>query len=248
MTKLLASVRNLDEARIALDCGADIIDLKEPANGALGAVPHAVARAVVAFVAGRAPVSATIGDLPLRARLVAPAVQAMAATGVDYIKIGLFAPAQDASPGDLVSTVRAELAEARLLEAASGTKLVAVLFADRAPDFALVDVLARAGFSGVMLDTAGKASGSLLVHLDHARLRAFCQLARARHLLAGLAGSLRAQDVANLLPLDADYLGFRGALCEADDRSAPLSALRIQQVIGCMRRAKSAQERFSLEA
>ena len=42
-TRVLASVRSLEEARIALDAGVDINDLKAPARGALGAVePDAI--------------------------------------------------------------------------------------------------------------------------------------------------------------------------------------------------------------
>src|SRR5712691_8352699 len=47
MTKFLASVRDVSEAEIALAAGADIIDLKEPARGALGAVEPAIIAAAV---------------------------------------------------------------------------------------------------------------------------------------------------------------------------------------------------------
>jgi uncharacterized protein (UPF0264 family) len=229
MTRLLASVRNLEEARIALAGGAGIVDLKEPAFGALGAVPHATARTVTAYVDGRAPVSATIGDVPFMLHIIAPAVRAMAATGVDYIKIGLFAPQSDRSV-DILDVVRAQLSSAHLLEAAGEARLVAVLFAERAPDFRVIGALASAGFGGVMLDTADKASGSLRSHLDEARLREFCRLARAHGLLTGLAGSLRLADIDVLLPLAPDYLGFRGALCEAGARTEDLSPRQVARI------------------
>ena len=38
MTQLLISVKNVKETLIALDAGVDIIDLKDPDNGALGAL------------------------------------------------------------------------------------------------------------------------------------------------------------------------------------------------------------------
>ena len=38
MTGMLASVNTIDEALWVLNAGVDIIDLKEPANGALGAL------------------------------------------------------------------------------------------------------------------------------------------------------------------------------------------------------------------
>ena len=47
--------------------------------------------AVVAWLAGRCLSSATVGDLPMQAEKIAEAVTATAETGVDYVKVGLFA-------------------------------------------------------------------------------------------------------------------------------------------------------------
>ena len=41
MTGMLASVATLAEARLVEESGVDIIDLKNPAEGALGALPLA---------------------------------------------------------------------------------------------------------------------------------------------------------------------------------------------------------------
>lgn len=62
MTALLASVRSLAEADLVVAAGCDWLDLKEPRDGALGAVDLAVVRAVLARHAAQLPVSATIGD------------------------------------------------------------------------------------------------------------------------------------------------------------------------------------------
>ena len=53
MTLLLASVTGPDEAALVLAHGADIIDLKDASNGALGALAPDVVRATVAAVRGR---------------------------------------------------------------------------------------------------------------------------------------------------------------------------------------------------
>ena len=90
MTRMLASVTGPEEAEIALTAGADIIDLKDPTRGALGAVATAVIRTTVSAVRKRRPVSAVAGDLPMRPDLVAAAVRDIAATGVDYVKLGIF--------------------------------------------------------------------------------------------------------------------------------------------------------------
>ncbi|HNI07365.1 MAG TPA: (5-formylfuran-3-yl)methyl phosphate synthase, partial [Thiobacillaceae bacterium] len=64
MSGWLASVTGAEEARLALAAGADLIDCKNPAAGALGALPRATVAEVLAAVGGRRPVSATIGDFP----------------------------------------------------------------------------------------------------------------------------------------------------------------------------------------
>ena len=50
------------------------------------------------------------------------------------------------------------------------------------------------------------------------------------NLLCGLAGSLRLDDIARLAPLQADYLGFRGALCVQQQRTAQLDEVRLRQI------------------
>jgi uncharacterized protein (UPF0264 family) len=217
MTRLLASVRSAEEAVIALAGGADFIDLKEPATGALGRLPDAIIRTCVATVAGRRPVSATIGDMALEPCPVLAAVRDMAALGVDIVKIGIF-------DGEVVRTLEALSQAAR-----DGIRLVAVLFADRQPDFGLVAACAAADFHGVMLDTADKAAGPLARHLDLEILRSFVAVARSYELLTGLAGSLRLSDIDTLVPLGPDYLGFRSALTRGE-RAGPLSSEAVAAV------------------
>ena len=217
MTRLLASVRTPDEARRAVAGGADIIDLKEPAQGALGRLSDATIVAIRQEVAGRRPTSATIGDLPLAPAPVLDAVRGMAVNRVDIVKLGMFA-------GDAAATISALGSAAR-----DGIRLVAVLFADRTPDFSLVRRCAAAGFYGVMLDTADKAAGPLTRHLDESKLSQFIAEARRLRLLAGLAGSLSAHDVPRLLPLRPDYLGFRSALTTGG-RDAPLDPAAVARL------------------
>jgi uncharacterized protein (UPF0264 family) len=124
-----------------------------------------------------------------------------AACGVNYVKFGLF-PDGDA---------RRCLAALRPL--ALRVPLIVVLFADRLPDFDAVAAAADMGAAGLMLDTADKGSGSLRAHLDPSALESFVTQARAHSLTVGLAGSLAAADVLELLCLAPDLLGFRGALC-----------------------------------
>ncbi len=218
MTQFLASVRSLDEARIAFDGGADVIDLKEPNQGALGAVPDATLREVVTWVAGRRTVSATVGDLPPRPELVCPAVRRVAETGVDIVKVGFF-------EGDQAGLF-AGLAE----QAQAGIAIVALFFADQGLDFRVLPEVARAGLTGVMLDTLKKDSGSLRRWASDATLQKFVAVAHGLGLLCGLSGSLRVKDIPRLLDATPDFLGFRGALCSRAQRAATIDQDRVRAV------------------
>ena len=217
MTKLLASVRSPGEALMALAGGADIIDLKEPAGGALGRLPDATIAAILRAIGGHRPTSATIGDMALAPAPVVGAVGRMAATGVDIVKLGMFA-------GDAATTLSALARPTR-----EGVRLVAVLFADRAPDLDLVERCADTGFYGVMLDTADKAAGPLTRQISRNALARFVERARQRQLFVGLAGSLSAADVPGLLQLEPDYLGFRSALTSGG-RDGPLDAAAVARL------------------
>jgi len=219
MTGMLASVNSVEEALQALSANVDIVDLKQPALGALGALETDLVKSIVVAIGGRRPVSATIGDLPMQPEIVYRAVKAMAETGVDYVKIGFF------PGGDWPGTLEKLAALAQ-----QNPALIAVLFADSQPDFAVIDALKNAGFTGVMLDTMNKNNGSLTQVMTKADIARFVQLAKDRAMLCGLAGSLRQDDIAELMPYQPDYLGFRGALCRDHNRTAQLSKSSMMQI------------------
>jgi uncharacterized protein (UPF0264 family) len=212
MTQMLASVTSTSEAMLALELGADIIDLKNPGDGALGALPLATIRDIVEAIDGRRLVSATIGDPPIEKTLAAKKIMATAGAGVNVVKVGI-APSRpqlacwQGMPWKPVSA-----------------RLVAVLFADQQPDFASINALAKRGFYGVMLDTAGKRNGGLRGYLNDTQVSDFVRRAHSQNLVCGLAGSLRIGDIAPLLAMAPDYLGFRGALCCNTSRTEQLDA------------------------
>jgi len=201
MTRFLASVRDPAEAEAVFAAGADIVDLKDPEKGALGAVSPETIRACVAQIAGRAPVSATVGDLLMTPDLVAGAVAQTAACGVDDVKLGVM-------PGGDPQRCFAALREAPMR-----TGLILVFFADALADVAPIEAARAAGARGVMLDTAGKRGGALLDHIALSDIARFIEVGRGAGLMVGVAGSLRPDHVAPLLALRPDVMGFRGALC-----------------------------------
>jgi len=225
--RLLVSVRDLGEARLAIATGVDLVDLKDPADGALGGLPPARIAALVAALrdAGVAvPVSATIGDVPASDRdEVLRRVARVAACGVDYVKVGVTGgPAGRALVRALAAACPSTAPRA------GGPALVPVLLADDGIDAPVLDeVLGSRSFAGVMLDTARKGAGSLLDRVPARELAAFVRAVRASGRLCGIAGSLRAADLPRLLALQPDFAGFRGAAC-AGARDGPLDAVALR--------------------
>lgn len=216
MVRVLVSVRDADEAICAARAGADFIDCKDPADGALGALaPDSIAR-IVSVLRQRHPglrISATIGDLqaPQSDELL-QRVRRVVACGVDDVKVGVW-------PG--AATVLEVLA-------ACGASIVPVLVADAGVDAALVaHALALRAFPAIMLDTAQKGQGSLVQRVPAAGLAAFVTAVRSQGVMAGLAGSLRIADAPLLRVLAPDFAGFRGALTRGD-RAAALDPRKVR--------------------
>jgi len=218
MTQWLASVTDVYEALMVLEAGADIVDLKNPQQGALGALPLPVIAEITQQMNGIRPVSATVGDLPMVPSKLAEAVLQTAATGVDIVKVGIFGHEGHA---ECIHAMRPLTARIRI---------VAVLFADAAPDFSLVSQLAQTGFHGVMLDTAVKNGRRLRDHCTDDDLRRFVEAARSLNLLTGLAGSLAIEDIQPLSEFGANYLGFRSALCQDLDRNTSIDRKKLMQL------------------
>jgi (5-formylfuran-3-yl)methyl phosphate synthase len=222
MTGMLASVNSLEEARLVLAENVDIIDLKNPAMGALGALDIQLVKDIVVEVNGQCPTSATIGDLPMQAGLVFNAVTEMAESGVNYVKIGLF------PNGNVLQIID------KLGAISNKINLIAVLFADTNPDFSIIDSLKVAGFTGIMLDTLDKTKGSLTEVMSMDGIEHFVGRVKSGGIICGLAGSLKFEEIPVLMDCHPDYLGFRGALCELHERAGrlnPLSVRRIKQAI-----------------
>jgi uncharacterized protein (UPF0264 family) len=217
--RFLASVTSTPEALTALAAGAEIIDAKNPAEGALGALPHATVRAIVEAVGHAVPVSATIGDVPAVPDALCDAAIAMAATGVDLVKIGFFGDGD--AKASIAALGRLDLGQARL---------VGLLLADRNPDLNLVAAMADAVFVGVMLDTATKDGRALPDVMATSEISRFVDAARAVGLFVGLAGALRLEHISAIAALTPDVIGFRGALCSGKHREGSIEEGAVRAV------------------
>ncbi len=216
MTGVLASVTSVEEAKIIINHDVDILDIKNPDKGALGAQPYNVVCDIVNFVDGRIPVSATIGDVSANDPGLPTLIEDMAATGVDFVKVGLFE--KDIS-SEFIVTIK-DAADNRI-------PIVIVLFAENYSVCEKLEPLLSIGLRGIMIDTKLKNDKSLCELLSIDCLQEFVKYTQSHDLITGLAGSLRIKDIPDLLSLNANYLGFRGALCESGQRTNALSSVKI---------------------
>src|SRR5687768_4952572 len=96
MPKFLLSVRSTHETNLALEAGVDLIDIKEPSAGALGAASTVVISEIVRLVDRRCPTSVACGELLSSAAAIARQLPGSATGGAtpdtrapDYVKVGL---------------------------------------------------------------------------------------------------------------------------------------------------------------
>jgi len=214
--KLLVSVVDESEVGAAVRGGADIIDVKNPREGSLGAsLPHVIRR-VRELTPPDLPVSAAIGDAPDLPGTTALAAAGAAGCGVQYVKVGLPGPRERAAALLLLSEVcravrdRNPLAQV-VVTGYADDRHSGSLLPDELPELAV-----QAGAHGCMLDTANKGDGTLLSALPDSVLQAFVAGCRGAGLLCALAGCLREQDMPRILALAPDIVGVRGAACGGD--------------------------------
>ena len=214
--KLLVSVVNETEVAAAVAGGADIIDVKNPREGTLGAnFPHVIRR-VRSLTPRELGVSATIGDKSNLPGTTSLAALGASVCGVQYIKVGLLGTQIER---DAIFVLQQVCRAVR--EYSSHTRIIAATYADAdkvnsLPPLSLVVAAKEAGVDGCLLDTALKGDGTLLTNLSDIQLHAFVEQCRAANLLCALAGSLEERDIPHVCKFAPDIIGVRTAACQGD--------------------------------
>jgi uncharacterized protein (UPF0264 family) len=227
--KLLVSVVDAGEARDAAAAGADIVDVKNPAEGSLGAPAPAVIAEVRAVVPAELPVSAAIGDMPNLPGTAALAALGAARSGATFVKVGLWGVSTEPEAIALLRTVRDGVAHlpAVVVVAAAYADSRRVPHAPLPPEL-LPRVARAAGVEVCLLDTAVKDGRGLLEWLSPDALASLVADAHAAGLQMALAGALRLEDLAVVRDAGADIAGVRSAACRDDRRSGDLDAERVR--------------------
>lgn len=227
--QLLVSPSSLEEAERAL--AADIIDVKRPAEGSLGANFPWVIRGIKGMT--EKPVSAAIGDFDNRPGGASLAALGAAAAGADYVKCGLMVAGKDEARVIIEGVVRAvknDYPEKKVVIAAYSDHERL----DTISPFDVVPLAAAAGADVVMVDTGRKDGRSTFEFMDEVALSRFVTAGHAAGLAVALAGSLVFDDLAALRRISPDIIGVRGMVC-GGDRTAMLKEDLVQRAMAAIR-------------
>jgi (5-formylfuran-3-yl)methyl phosphate synthase len=233
--RLLVSVVSAREARGALAGGADIIDVKDPGQGPLGAPSPRVLSEVVAEVGADAPVSVALGDLPNLPHTAALAARGAAMSGAAYVKVGLRG----------ARNLHEAVALMRAVADAVGpqTAVIAAAYADAGalhpPALApqgLPDVVDRSGIAGALVDTFVKDGRGLYSWLSKSELADLITRTRSAGGSFAVAGQLR---LGELRRVAADVVGVRSAVCRGGDRAGELDAELVAAAVAELRAGRT---------
>ncbi len=221
MTRLLVSVRGVWEARRASEGGADLVDIKEPSRGSLGATSMLVIQAIVQEFAGQVPVSAACGEL-LDARFAFEKLPRELA----FAKLGLQGCA--AVP-DWRKRLRAAW---NRIPPTIGR--VGVAYADwktcaAPPPHQVIRAAIDEGCRYVLIDTFDKRHHDLFSVVSTPAIDSWMRLAREGGLGTVIAGSLSASTLPRALRLRPDFVAVRGAACDGE-RTTSICTRRVKQL------------------
>lgn len=228
--QLLVSVMSEMEVSAAVEGGADIVDIKNPREGSLGAsFPHVI-RSVRELTPPGIAVSAAVGDVPNLPGTVTLAALGAATCGVQYVKVGLLGPQNH---HDAVFLLQQVCQAVRGYD--STIQIIATAYADAhkvnaLPPLELPDAAIEAGVDGCMLDTARKGDGTLLTNLSDNQLYSFVTQCQKAQLLCALAGSLQAKDILYVCQFDVDVIGVRTAACKGDRLSGRVDRQKVRHL------------------
>ncbi len=202
----------------AIKGGADIIDIKNPLEGPLGASSPWIIRRIRKATPPHIEVSCTLGDLPNLPGTAALAALGAATLGVNYIKTGLCG----LKDREQVINVMRNVARA-VREFDTSIKVVVAGYADAERvsslnPLAIPEIASETECDFAMLDTAIKDGKNLFDFLSTSQIQSFISEAHNRELHVALAGSLKMENLALLCKLGADVVGLRSAACTSGDR------------------------------
>ena len=221
-TLLLISADNKREIK-KIKNYVDIIDLKDPKKGVLGAWEKEEIREIISIYKGKVIISATLGNLETLSE-IKKKIYIFEDLGLDYIKVGFF--------NDSVISAKKTLQYFK--NSNFKTKLVVVLFAEnkKVINFALnnFSFFKKSKINTILLDTKNKKSLGTPETFSDDFFENFIKSAKIEKINIGLAGKIKITDLNRLLKLKPNLIGIRGAACISNERNSSISIQLIKKI------------------
>ena len=252
---LLVSAVNLKEAITCYEAGVDIIDIKNPGEGSLGANFPWVIKEIVDNLKNREKpekksktyampeISATIGDLDFIPGSASLAAFALAKTGVDYIKAGIKVSELKKAEKLCVAIKRAcehGNSESLKKREKKHAKLVLAAYADfyeikSISPMKLIEIAEKVKAAGIMIDTYNKAcKKTLFDFLDEEYIKKFVEEAKNRNLIVALAGKLDFNAIERIKKFENEnmphIIGIRSLACSNGERGKDIEKGKIAEI------------------
>jgi (5-formylfuran-3-yl)methyl phosphate synthase len=220
---LLVSVRTAEEATIALDAGADLIDVKDPTRGSLGMAHHESVAEVLKVVAGKVPVSMALGEWS--PTFLTEAHWHLQLPG-QYLKWGLSGQGKHQEWGEQ------QLETRRLIP--NGVEVVAVAYADyekacAPPPMEIAKFAKRYRYRTFLLDTFHKDGRTLFDHMTASEIGELVASLKRGGVTVAIGGSLKPEHLKPLKGITPDWFAVRGSVCAGGKRDGLLDPVRIKK-------------------
>ncbi len=228
--RVLISIKDKEEASEVLAAGGvDILDIKNPGEGTLGANKPWIIKEVMQLLPRGTEVAASIGDLDYKPGTASLAAYGVARLGVDYVVASFYGVKTCKQAEKLSRALKRALAEE-----GGGAKLIISGYADywRTGSANPFEFVKHVSCDVIMLDTAVKDGQNILDFASVERLREFVDLAHERGMETCISGSLRIPHLERAVSIGSDILGFRGAACEA----GVVKRSRVEELLSALRR------------
>ena len=214
--KVLVSPKDIEEAKAVISGNADIVDVKNPKEGSLGANFPWVIKSIKQLVEEKGngmKMSAAIGDFDYKPGTASLAALGAAASGAEYIKIGLHKIKTREEAIDLLTGVVKAVKDFDPTK-----KVVSAFYADykrinSISPFEIAEIGKEVDIDVAMVDTGIKDGRTTLEFLSEDELKSFVSESKSLGLVTALAGALKFEDIPVIKAINPDILGVRGMVC-----------------------------------
>lgn len=221
--KLLVTVINKKECLRVIKSGCDILDIKNPGEGSLGAAFPWIIKEIKESVPRNISISIAIGDIFNLPGTISLAVLGALVFSPDYIKVGLKGIKNKHEAKYLLEKLVKTVKSSR----SPSTKIVAAGYADYKKigsiyPLYIPDIASESGAKVAMIDTFIKDDRSILDIMSTSEIAKFVDRCHKNGLTAAIAGSLSLKHVTEVKKIGVDFIGIRGAVCSGNRRTNAL--------------------------